>query len=958
MADLVYDGFISYSHAADGLLAPRLQAGLQRFAKPWWKRRAVRIFRDESSLSANPHLWSSITDALDASGWFVLLLSPDAAASEWVNQEIAYWKTHRDPSRILPVVTDGEFGWSGGDVTGDAVPEQLRGVFSEEPRWVDLRFARDEEQLDLKNARFAAAIADIASALRGVPKDELESEEVRQHRRTIRTAWAAGGLVTVLAIAAIGLGIQSERNERLAVSREAAASAINVLDDDPELAVLLGLQALRSAPSGDEPPREVRIALRQAVQSNYLNARHTLDGAAPYFGDLSPDGSRLVVATAETVSMYRLEPWSHSWTLSVSDFHRMLGTPSPPCLGEAVISTEGHEVMVSLQDERSEVCPDDVVEDEVDGSAIVVLAAESGEYLRSTVTGACPGVVLGPQSPDGATIPVVTSDAPDCEATSEGWFIALYDAVTLERVRTLPVPGIGMISWAEEAGYVSFGSFRGEGWVVYDANTGMEISSSDALDLVFGWLSPDGRQIALSDLNFGLHVYDVATGQLRDRLYDLGAGPTWVDYSEDGSTLVAGGRGSQSAVWDAETGQLVDLIPNTGPVVVLEYDDATETLVHVGPRAVSTWSLSAEIPGGGTAVHIGPFIQANSVVANEHAGVVMVRYPEAQLRGFDPATGEMLGTELDVSDGRRNTVLADGRVVAFPRSEEEEELLLGPVVAWDPLTGTVEEFWGCVARDAELVSTGGLGRALEGPCADGSGEFFPYDRAFVSADGSHLAVSSQNEELLLFDPRTLQLISRAELPDGAEAMKGIGSDWIVVSDTATGVGNAQEVISLIDLETHEVRASLPGTRVDSDRTGSLLAVHSGPGTVTVLDTATGGVVAELVGGTAQIRGIAFSQDSTRLMTSGTDGFVRIWDLATGLEVDRLPLADGESGDGYWIDDETIVIGTLSGIWTTLSLDLDVLVDVAVTRLTRSFTTQECVTYRIEPCPTLEELRGS
>ena len=64
---MIYDGFISYSHAAGGLLAPRLQAGLQRFAKPWWKRRAVRIFRDESSLSANPHWWSSITEALDTS---------------------------------------------------------------------------------------------------------------------------------------------------------------------------------------------------------------------------------------------------------------------------------------------------------------------------------------------------------------------------------------------------------------------------------------------------------------------------------------------------------------------------------------------------------------------------------------------------------------------------------------------------------------------------------------------------------------------------------------------------------------------------------------------------------------------------------------------------------------------------------------------------------------------------
>ncbi len=89
-----------------------MQAGLQRFAKPWWKGRALRIFRDESSLSANPHLWSSITDALDTSVWFVLLLSPDAAESEWVNQEVEYWLDHKNSDRIIPVVTDGEFTWS------------------------------------------------------------------------------------------------------------------------------------------------------------------------------------------------------------------------------------------------------------------------------------------------------------------------------------------------------------------------------------------------------------------------------------------------------------------------------------------------------------------------------------------------------------------------------------------------------------------------------------------------------------------------------------------------------------------------------------------------------------------------------------------------------------------------------------------------------------------------------
>ena len=45
-----YDAFISYSHAADGKLAPNLRNGLLRFATPWrvFRRRnpvrALRIF--------------------------------------------------------------------------------------------------------------------------------------------------------------------------------------------------------------------------------------------------------------------------------------------------------------------------------------------------------------------------------------------------------------------------------------------------------------------------------------------------------------------------------------------------------------------------------------------------------------------------------------------------------------------------------------------------------------------------------------------------------------------------------------------------------------------------------------------------------------------------------------------------------------------------------------------------
>jgi hypothetical protein len=89
-AAMTYDAFISYSHAADGQLAPALQRGLQRLAKPWNRRRALNVFRDETGLSTNPHLWSSVQAALDDSGWFILLASHEAAASEWVNKEVQW----------------------------------------------------------------------------------------------------------------------------------------------------------------------------------------------------------------------------------------------------------------------------------------------------------------------------------------------------------------------------------------------------------------------------------------------------------------------------------------------------------------------------------------------------------------------------------------------------------------------------------------------------------------------------------------------------------------------------------------------------------------------------------------------------------------------------------------------------------------------------------------------------
>ena len=106
-----YKAFISYSHAADGRLAPTLQSALHRFAKPWNRLRAMRVFRDQTGLGVTPALWGSIQTALEDSEYFLLLASPRAAQSAWVDREVEFWLETRSSSQLLIVLTDGELQW-------------------------------------------------------------------------------------------------------------------------------------------------------------------------------------------------------------------------------------------------------------------------------------------------------------------------------------------------------------------------------------------------------------------------------------------------------------------------------------------------------------------------------------------------------------------------------------------------------------------------------------------------------------------------------------------------------------------------------------------------------------------------------------------------------------------------------------------------------------------------------
>ena len=304
---VAYQAFISYSHGADKQLASQVQRALQRLAKPWYRRSAIRIFRDDTSLSANPGLWSSLEQNLSQSQYFILMASEDGAKSPWVAKEVQWWLEHRGIETLLIVVSDGKIRWDlkSGDfdwTVTTCLPPVLAGHCPEEPLFVDLRWAKAIRNLSLRDPAFRAAIVTLAAPLHGRPKDELDSEDIRQHRRVVLASVLAGLTITSLTLLSL-YGLQSARresavarsNQLQAESRRLAAKSLEALDQKQNVgdAIPLAVLAWRLSPT-----REALDALRRLEQTSSDMARvlgkHTSSIQALAF---SPGSASLATAS-------------------------------------------------------------------------------------------------------------------------------------------------------------------------------------------------------------------------------------------------------------------------------------------------------------------------------------------------------------------------------------------------------------------------------------------------------------------------------------------------------------------------------------------------------------------------------------------------------------------------------------------------------------------------------------
>jgi tetratricopeptide (TPR) repeat protein len=231
-----YRAFISYSHR-DARWASWLHTALETYRPPKplvgkitergeVPKRLTPIFKDREELPSAVDLGALVNAALEDSACQIVICSPNAAKSRWVNEEILAFKRLGREDRIFSLIVAGEPHAT--DMPGreeeECFPPALRfklgtdGALSNErtePIAADARPGKD--------GKHRAALKLVAGLL-GVGFDTLrQREQQRRNRRLVAFSCAAmAGMVVTSGLAAFAL-VQRDRAQRQTVRAEAEA---------------------------------------------------------------------------------------------------------------------------------------------------------------------------------------------------------------------------------------------------------------------------------------------------------------------------------------------------------------------------------------------------------------------------------------------------------------------------------------------------------------------------------------------------------------------------------------------------------------------------------------------------------------------------------------------------------------------------------------------------------------
>ena len=234
---LKYWAFLSYSHA-DKRWAKWLHRALEGYSIPRHligrtcaagtiPKKLRPIFRDRDELPVSTDLSVAVRAALQDSRYLIVLCSPDAAHSEWVNQEILEFKAARGEENILCAIVGEapDTASAPGDPNDGFFPESIRGGAAKvEPMAADLRAGADGKR---------AGMLKLVAGMLGLGLDELIQRDLhrRQRRLLAITAASLAGMAVMGFLALSAIDSQRDEARQKARAEELVEFMLGELQD-------------------------------------------------------------------------------------------------------------------------------------------------------------------------------------------------------------------------------------------------------------------------------------------------------------------------------------------------------------------------------------------------------------------------------------------------------------------------------------------------------------------------------------------------------------------------------------------------------------------------------------------------------------------------------------------------------------------------------------------------------
>jgi TIR domain/WD domain, G-beta repeat len=308
------DAFISYSRR-DRSFAVLLEKALEAYSPPRGlalPSRALQVFRDESDFTGVEY-HESVSKHLSNSAKLIVLCSPHARASEYVNDEIRRFVQSRGAGNVVPVLVSGK-------ANNEAGPEQEGEMAFPQALVEAMKMPLAVSYLDFDPARnsvskgvFYGPWCTLLANLYGVSRSEIEQRETRRRARRLRTIVSVVGIIIVALSAALVVTVLSrneatrQRDQALISGSRALAglSAEKTRSGDATTGMLLAMEALPDPAVGRVRPYVLEaeaqlFQARQAVRELAVLAGHVGEVSNGVF---SLDELKIVTASADGTAL-------------------------------------------------------------------------------------------------------------------------------------------------------------------------------------------------------------------------------------------------------------------------------------------------------------------------------------------------------------------------------------------------------------------------------------------------------------------------------------------------------------------------------------------------------------------------------------------------------------------------------------------------------------------------------